>query len=171
MRLLLFFQNEYFFLLSGAVASCNEFQKGFHLLLLSSSRTSYFTAGPASLSPCHMLTCCSGYILTILYGCIQTLTSPGVGNNFGLRATLGFQKSALFFPGLICLSKAVCGPEKGQLFENVEVHYQFSIHCLVLEFQYIYIYCFTQTTPGNGLGGRRQPVGRMVPTPASHYTN
>lgn len=70
MRLLLFFQNEYFFLLSGAVASCNEFQKGFHLLLLSSSRTSYFTAGPASLSPCHMLTCCSGYILTILYGCI-----------------------------------------------------------------------------------------------------
>lgn len=70
MRMLFFPRMNVFFLLSRAVASCNEFQKGFHLLLLSSSRTSYFTAGPASLSPCHMLTCCSGYILTILYGCI-----------------------------------------------------------------------------------------------------
>lgn len=70
MRMLFFPRMNVFFLLSRAVASCNEFQKGFHLLLLSSSRTSYLTAGPASLSPCHMLACCSGYILTILYGCI-----------------------------------------------------------------------------------------------------
>lgn len=42
---------------------------------------------------------------------------PGVGNNFELRATSGFLNSVEGQP--ICSSKPSCGPEKGQLFENV----------------------------------------------------
>lgn len=40
-------------LFESLINSCNEFQKVFHLSLLSLI-TSYFTAGMVALSPCHM---------------------------------------------------------------------------------------------------------------------
>lgn len=61
----------------------------------------------------------------------------GVGNNFVSRATSGFQILAVgrtdFFPRMICLSKSICGPEKGKLFENFQVHYNFYILCIQLQ--------------------------------------
>lgn len=64
---------------------------------------------------------------TVLHHTTHLVMSPevraGVGKHFGSKATSGFREP-------ICMSKSISGPEKGQLFGNIQVYYNFYKHSI-----------------------------------------
>lgn len=59
------------------------------------------------------------------------------GQSFCLEGHIGIEHFSRgphrFLSGMICLSKSICSPEKGNLFENFQVHYNFYILCIQLQ--------------------------------------